>query len=195
MEPYKKKLNSNKLIFQRGVTLVEILIAFLILAVAVLPVVAVFSKYYGVSSKQLDQESALKIAEAAMNEILSARFSSLDGGVSFSIPLNLETPAGTFPGTFNFSGNTGSSNDIKIGPNTYKLTATTHKVFTAQNPLQPPNPSALVFRYMTVPDTGPPAVVATYACTDDMISVKMDIEYGKYKNKLSIITFRADMSK
>ena len=183
------KIKSCKL----GITLIEILIALIILVVTVLPVISVFSKYYGVSSKQLSQEVALKITEAAMNELLSARFSSLDGG-SLSIPLNLETSAGRFSGTFNFSGHKGSSNKIKLGVTTYQLVASTTKIFEAQDPLGAPNPKALVFRYLT--DTGGPSpTIATYACTDDMISIEMGIKYGKFNKKLDIVTFRADMSK
>ena len=191
----KIRLKENRFNFNQGITLVEVLIALLILMGTILPVISAFSKYYGTSSKQLDQEIALKITEATMNKLLSAKFSSLNSsGSNIEFPLNFETPAGIFSGLFKFSGNDGYSNDIKLGANVYKITAKTSKLFIGQDPLAVPPPTALasgalVFRYAE--DTS----VKTYICTDDMISIQMNTKYGKNQTKtLQIITLRADMT-
>lgn len=184
----EKKLHD----FRQGVTLVEVMMALIILMLAIIPVISAFSKYYGVSSKQLDQEIALKITEATMNKLLSARFSSLNAGaVNIEFPLDIQTPAGVFSGKFKFSGSSGYSSDITLGANTYKLVASTSRIFEAQDPLaKDVNPNSLQFRYLD--DT---AATQTYYCTDDMIAIQMNTKYGKSKKQLSMITFRADMTK
>ena len=66
---YKKDINSiNHIIRKRtGVSLVEIIVALLILALAAIPAVGTFSTYYSASTKQMEQEMALKIAESVIN--------------------------------------------------------------------------------------------------------------------------------
>lgn len=187
----KHKLND----YCQGVALVEVMVALLILMLAIIPLISAFSKFYGVSSKQLDQEIALKITEAAMNKLLSAKFSSLNKGLdTIEFPLNIQTPAGTFSGDFSFSGDSGGSNKIILGPNSYELKASTVRVFEAQNPLaKVVNPKSLPFRFIEDTDKGP--VLRTYYCTDDMIAIQMSVEYGKNNKQLAMVTFRADMAK
>lgn len=193
MRQIKNSSKSIKQKFNKGMTLVEVLMALVILMLTIIPIIAAFSKYYGVSSKQLDQEIALKITEAAINKLLSAKFSSLNGAADINFPLNLQTPAGTFSGQFHFEDHNGKSNKIKLGANSYQLFASTSQVFEAQK-LVPfvANPNSLQFRY--IDDTSGTPVHSTYYCTDVMIAIQMDITYGKKENKLSMVTFRADMT-
>lgn len=194
-----------KKIPRKAVTLVEIMIAIVILALSVLPVIGTFSQYYGVATRQLDQETALKISEATMNKLLSQNYKDLVNNAAFSLPLNFQTPTGGFIGNMNFAGGNGSSGPIKLGKLTYKLDASIEKVFVAQDILAP-HPLALEFKYgvdpslLPPPDPPPPgppplAGIATYSSTDDLILIKLTVNYGGQAHNVEISAFRADMSK
>ncbi|MFZ5951792.1 MAG: type IV pilus modification PilV family protein [Candidatus Rifleibacteriota bacterium] len=188
-----------------GVTLVEIMMAIVILALAVLPVIGTFSKFYGTASRQLEQETALKISEATMNKLMSHRYSELVTGSSFNLALDFQTPAGVLTGSLSFGGSTGSSGPIKIGNVTYNITAEVEKVFIAQDILTP-HPNAMELKYAMDPTDpaappappipGPPplAVIATYSCSDDLIMIKLKVNYGGPKD-VELVSFRADMSR
>lgn len=191
--------------FRKGVTLVEILMALVILALAILPVIGTFSKYYGVASRQMEQEIALKIGEAAMNKLMSHKYSDLAKAANFSLPLNFQIPSGAFAGSLVFAGGTGKSAPIKIGKSSYVVSAVVDKVFIAQN-LSIQHSNALEFKYaldpieLPPPDTLPPgppplALVATYSCFDDLVSIKLRVNYGGPKDSVELSTFRADMTK
>ncbi|MEW6709154.1 MAG: prepilin-type N-terminal cleavage/methylation domain-containing protein [Candidatus Riflebacteria bacterium] len=188
-----------------GVTLVEIMMAIVILALAVLPVIGTFSKFYGTASRQLEQETALKISEATMNKLMSHRYSELVTGSSFNLPLDFQTPAGILTGSLNFAGTTGNSGPVKIGNVTYSITAEVEKVFIAQNILTP-HMNAMELKYPIdptdpnappmPPSPGPPplAAIATYSCSDDLIMIKLKVNYGGPK-EVELMSFRADMSR
>lgn len=186
---------------RRAVTLVEIMIAIVILAVAVLPVIVAFSRYYGVASRQFDNELALKLSEAAMNKLLNFRYLPLVNNESFSVPLDFQTPAGAVVGNLNFSGGTGTSGPIQIGNVTYNLTAEVTRVFVAQD-IDTPHTNALEFEFaidpadspVPVPPPPPAAVVGRYSCQDDLIMIKLSVDYGGPKDHFELAAFRADMN-
>lgn len=186
------------------------MMAIVILAIAVLPVIAAFSQYYGVSTKQFDQELALKISEAAMNKLLSYRYSAFANNEIFVVPLDLQTPAGAVTGNLNFAGGNGTSGPIQIGNVTYNFTAEVEKVFVAQN-IDAPHTNALEFKYPLdpamspfpppppppppAPPPPPPlAAVASYSCFDDLIMIKLKVDFGGPKNHFELSAFRADMN-
>jgi prepilin-type N-terminal cleavage/methylation domain-containing protein len=182
---------------KRGMSLIEILIALFILAVAAMPVIGVFSQYYGIASRQLDNEIALKLAEASINKILAHRYSDLIQGNSFSIPLDLQTAEGPIVTNLDFENGKGTSGDISIGKLTYNITIETQILYEAQN-IDFPHSKALEFRFAshTSANTGVPTVeVASYSCTDNLIAVKLLVEYGGPKDKVELACFRADMAK
>ena len=80
-----------------GISLVEILMALFILAIAVLPAIGSFSSFYGVATRQMEQEMALKLGEAVINVLMTTTYSELVKGTLTSLPLNIQTPSGTFP--------------------------------------------------------------------------------------------------
>ncbi len=180
-----------------GVTLVEIMMAIVILALAVLPVIGSFSKFYGTASRQLEQETALKISEATMNKLMSHQYSELVTGASFSLPLDFRTPEGVLTGSLNFAGSTGNSGPVKIGNVTYNITAEVEKVFIAQDILTP-HPNAMELKYPIDPPPVPPshdlAAIATYSCSDDLIMIRLKVNYGGPKD-VELMSFRADMSR
>lgn len=188
---------------KKAVTLVEIMMAIVILAIAVLPVIAAFSQYYGVSTKQFDQELALKVSEAAMNKLLSYRYSAFANNETFVVPLDLQTPAGAVTGNLNFAGGNGTSGPIQIGNVTYNFTAEIEKVFIAQN-IEAPHANALEFKYpldpgaapfpLPPPPPPPVAAVASYSCFDDLIMIKLKVDFGGPKNHFELSAFRADMN-
>jgi prepilin-type N-terminal cleavage/methylation domain-containing protein len=201
-----KSSETKKLRPDRGVTLVEIMMALVILALAILPVIGTFSKYYGVATRQLDQEIALKIGEAAMNKLMAHKYSDMVKGESFTVPLDFQTPSGTLTGQMNFDGGTGVSGPIKIGKVTYQISARIDKVFVAQN-LSSLHTKALMFRFPVDPvgmPPGPPpqvgaslplAIIATYSSFDDLVAIKLKVDFGGPKDKVELTSFRADMTR
>ncbi len=192
---------------RKAVTLVEIMMAIVIIAIAVLPAIGTFSRYYGLASRQFDQELALKISEAAMNQLLAYKYSAFSNNETFVVPLNFQTPEGSVTGNLNFTGGAGTSGPIKIGNVTYQLNAAVEKVFIAQN-IQTPHNNALEFKYpvdpahcpFPLPPPPPPpapppvAAVASYSCFDDLVMIKLTVDFGGPKDHFELISFRADMN-
>ncbi|GAB4267067.1 MAG: hypothetical protein Kow0029_01300 [Candidatus Rifleibacteriota bacterium] len=189
-----------------GVTLVEIMMAVVILAVAALPVIGTFSRYYGVASMQLEKEIGLKIAEASMNKLMTHKYSDLVSGGPFSVPLDFKTPSGTFSGELKFDKFKGKTGSIKIGKVDYTVSAEINKVFVRQD-IYSPHDQALELKYAADPaDMPPPAVppppgpppplfvVATYSSFDDLVSIKLEVDMGGQREKIRLAAFRADMS-
>lgn len=186
-----------------GLSLVEILMALLILTVAVLPAIGTFSGYYGVATRQMEQEMALKLGEAVVNVLMTANYSQLKDGTIPALPLNIQTPSGSFAGTLAFAGGYASGTPVTIGKTKYIIGAEVKKIFLAQNIAAPHN-NALEFSWIS-PDAPPPPPisagappplppVATYSCFNDLISLKVTVDFGGAK-PVELATFRADMAR
>ena len=196
-----------------GVSLVEILMALFILAIAVLPAIGSFSTFYGVATRQMEQEMALKLGEAVVNVLMTTTYSELVKGTLTNLPLNIQTPSGTFAGTLNFSGSSATSTPIIIGKTSYIVGAQITKVFVAQDTYNPHN-TALEFSWLPpkgpggpgggppppvpppVPPVGapPPSMIATYSCHDDLLCILVSVDYGG-PALFKLATFRADMTR
>ncbi|PKL50283.1 MAG: hypothetical protein CVV42_03240 [Candidatus Riflebacteria bacterium HGW-Riflebacteria-2] len=184
-----------------GVSLVEILVALVIMALAILPAIGAFSTSYGTATRQIEQETALKLGEAVINVLLTVNYNKLLEGSLDTIPLNIQTPSGEFKGSLEFSGMTASSTAVAIGRASYSVSVWVNTVFRAQN-IETPHNDALVFGFRDfeappgpppVPPA-PPAPVATYSCFDDLVCVKVRVDYGQ-REAVDLETFRADMSR
>ena len=101
---YREDISSiNRIVHKKsGVSLVEIIVALLILALAALPAVGTFSTYYSTSTRQMEQEMALKIAESVINLMQSLSYDMINDGTLTAVPLDIQTPDGTVQGTLNF---------------------------------------------------------------------------------------------
>ncbi len=187
-----------------GVSLVEILVALVIMALAILPAIGAFSTSYGTATRQLEQETALKLGEAVVNVLLTVNYDKLLSGTLGTVPLNIQTPSGEFKGSIMFSGMTASSSAVAIGRASYTVGVWVNTVFRAQN-IDTPHDDALVFGFRSFdlppgppplppPPPAPPAPVATYSCFDDLICVKVRVDYGQ-REAVDLETFRADMSR
>ena len=187
-----------------GVSLVEILVALVIMALAILPAIGAFSTSYGTATRQIEQETALKLGEAVVNVLLTVNYDKLLSGNLGTVPLNIQTPSGDFKGSLEFSGTTASSTSVAIGRATYSVSAWVNRVFQAQN-IEAPHNDALVFEFRNFdlppgppppppPPPAPPAPVATYSCFDDLVCIKVRVDYGQ-REAVDLETFRADMSR
>ncbi len=185
-----------------GLSLVEILMALFILTIAVLPAIGAFSGYYGVATRQMEQEMALKLGEAVVNVLMAANYSELKDGAIPPLPLNIQTPSGSFAGTLTFTGGYASGSAVTIGKTKYVVGAEVKKVFLAQN-ISAPHNNALEFSWISpdappVPAGGgalpPPPPVATYSCFNDLICLKVTVDFGGAK-PVELATFRADMAR
>ncbi len=184
-----------------GLSLIEILMALFILTIAVLPAIGTFSGYYGVATRQMEQEMALKLGEAVVNVLMTANYSLLKDGAIPSLPLNIQTPSGSFAGTLTFAGGYASGTPVTIGKTRYIIGAEVKKIFLAQDITAPHN-NALEFSWISpdappVPSAGaapPPPPVATYSCFNDLICLKVTVDFGGAK-PIELATFRADMAR
>ncbi|EKD82005.1 MAG: hypothetical protein ACD_39C01524G0001, partial [uncultured bacterium] len=131
---------------RKGVTLVEILIALFIMALAILPAIGAFSTSYGAATRQLEQELALKLGESVVNVLLTANYDRLITGTLGALPLNIQTPSGDFSGSLVFTGMTASAASVTIGRASYGISAQVTTLFRAQN-IDTPHGDALVFSY------------------------------------------------
>lgn len=189
---------------RKGVTLVEILVALFIMALAILPAIGAFSSSYGVATRQLEQEIALKLGESVVNVLLTANYDRLISGSLGNIPLNIQTPSGDFKGALLFTGMTASSTSVTIGRASYAISAQVTTLFRAQN-IETPHNDALVFGFRDFapppgppgpppPGPPPPPPVATYSCFDDLVCLRVRVDYGQ-REAVELETFRADMSR
>lgn len=192
---------------RRGVTLIEILIALVIMALAILPAIGAFSTSYGTATRQLEQEIALKLGESVVSVLLTANYEKLANGNLGTVPLNIQTPSGDFRGSLVFAGKLASSTSVSIGRASYTISAAVTTLFRAQN-IDVPHNDALVFSYrnydlgsLPPPPPGPPppgpilpGPIATYSCFDDLVCIKVRVDYG-HREAVELETFRADMSR
>ncbi len=181
---------------RKGVSLPEILMALLILALAVLPAVGTFSKYYGVATRQMDQEIALKLGEAVINVLMTVNYTRLSQGLIPSIPLNVQLPSGAYAGSLDFSGLEATGTSVLIGKVNYGISASIVPVFRAQN-IGTPHSDALELKfYQELPGPGnvPPGLIASYSCFDDLVAVNVSVSYGPGA-PIRLSTFRTDMTR
>jgi len=180
---------------KRGVSLPEVLMALIILALAMLPAVGAFSTYYGTATRQMDQEIALKLCEAVINVLMTINYTRLSQGLIPAIPLNIELPSGAYAGLLEFSGLQATGTAIVIGKINYRISASVTPVFRGQN-INTPHSDALEFKfYEKFPGPGgaPPGEIASYSCFDDLIAVNVSVRYGPGP-PIRLSTFRTDMT-
>jgi prepilin-type N-terminal cleavage/methylation domain-containing protein len=186
------KIGKKNFLFGRssaGVTLIEVMMALAIMAVAVFPILGAFTKFYGVSTKQLDQEIALKVGEATMNKLLEHKFSQLAKSQSFTInDLNFKTPNGNLTGVLNFDGKIGKSSKLKLGKSVYEIEFIVTKLFKADDPA-----AAIKFVYPYLLSNS--VDEDTYSCRDDFLALKVIVRYSQPVKEIELIAFRADMTK
>lgn len=181
---------------RRGVTLVEILLAIIILAMAVLPAIGTFSQSYGTATRQMEQEIALKLGEAVINVLMTTAYGPLARGTLPSVPLNVQLPSGAYSGSLDFIGFMATATPLVMGRITYEISAKIDTVFKAQN-LNTPHVDAMELSYLDKwPIAGgpPSGQVATYSCFDDLIAINVFVGYGGGK-PVRLSTFRADMTR
>ncbi len=197
-----------------GMSLLEILVALLVLVIGILPVIGVFTQYFGVANYQTDQETALKIAESTMTKLLSTKYSAIAVGASFPLDLDFQTPSGAFSGKLFFSGTSGESELVEIGKSRFKIDFKVSKVYQAfkgTNPdkamllkypaYEPPPPPIPLPPPAPPPPPSPPTIpvfpgmwVHNYFCTNDFLAFHLKVTYGNPQKSVDLMTFRADMS-
>ena len=175
--------------------------ALLILTIAVLPAIEHFPAT-SVATRQMEQEMALKLGEAVVNVLMTANYSELKEGAIPALPLNIQTPSGSFSGTMSFAGGYASGTPVTIGKTKYIIGAEVKKIFLAQN-IGTPHNNALEFSWIS-PDAPPPPFgggaapppppIATYSCFNDLICLKVTVDFGGAK-PIELATFRADMAR
>lgn len=187
---------------QNGLSLVEILMALLILSIAVLPAIGTFSGYYGVATRQMEQEIALKLGESVANLLLNTTYSDLVLGKLTNLSMNFQTPSGSIEGVLAFNGHN-ATGTVEIGKVKYEIRTNISKAFIAQN-LDLPHKKALQFTWQNadppppLPAGAPPAPpgsnIASYSCFDDLLCIKVAVSYGPGR-PVELAVFRADMTK
>ena len=186
----------------RGFTLVEVMVAMLILGLAVLPLIQVFSKTYYVATRQYEEVLALKIAEATMNKAAAWNFQELDQPSGpFSLPIDVYIPAEVTGEVATFSGSLGITGTPASGSCSIKYKSTNFNVRLQVNrEYEGPQgaATAMVF-YSAAPDltaggTPPPMVVASYACPDTFLRLEVNVGYGKFNKSVKLTSFRANLN-
>lgn len=210
---YSESISSiNRLIYKKsGVSLVEIIVALLILALAALPAVGTFSTYYSTSTRQMEQEMALKIAESVVNLMNTLSYDMIIDKTLKTVPLDIQTPDGTVQGTLNFAepdppmfglsadGKTpkhpdnlhlrGYCDDIQINRVKYRIEVNIIKEFRSQN-YKVPHDGAMDFYYFDFSTSE----TLRYSSFDPAFVFNITVGFGKAK-PIKLSSFRADMVK
>ncbi|MBF0500466.1 MAG: hypothetical protein HQM09_10060 [Candidatus Riflebacteria bacterium] len=187
---------------QIGVTLLEIIIAMLIMAMAVLPLIRSFSQSHALAVKQLNQEIALKVAEATLNAAMSAEYAYLDGeptAIATGIPLYFEMPNQapittsivlTGPGL----GSTTGVASFQVGPTFFQVTLDCVPLFGTS-----PFTTPLVLSFADWQPSYAHPLVATYSCPADervlRISSTVSWESNKLPQNITLESCRVKLSK
>ncbi len=201
----RKKLNKH------AVTLVELTIALFILSMAILPAVGTFSTYFTTSTKQMEQEMALKIAESVINLFQTVSYELIQENAIDSLPLDIQTPDGTIKGTLVFKKNPDKvvgqsadgqslgidnnsylqaySEDIQINRVKYKVEVNVVRIFRPQIPSNP-HRDALDFTYYDNTASEP----LKYSSQDNAFIFNVTVKFGK-ANPIKLSSFRVDMVK
>lgn len=171
--------------------------AILILALAVFPLIRSFTQNHALAVRQLDQEIALKIAEAALNAAMSGHFELLDSGsaaAGASLPLRLELP--NQPPISTSIVLAGPGQGKTSGATTFRVGATQFSVSIDCDPLfgDSPTTSPLGFAYGDGPN-----LVATYSCPPDerVIRIKSGVswEANHIPQNITLESCRVKLSK
>ncbi len=181
---------------KRGVSLAEILMALLILALAVLPAVGSFSTYYGTATRQMEQEIALKLGEAVINVLMTVNYPDLVLGNITDVPIMVQLPAGELAANISFDGNVGTGSAIAIGRANFDISTSVTRAFEGQS-IMAPHFDAMELKYFApLPGPGgvPPGKIATYSCFDDLLTINVVVNYGG-ANPITLSTFRADLTR
>lgn len=175
-----------------GITLIEILISLVILALAVLPALGTFSTYYGTATRQMEQEMALKIAESVVNQLQALSFGLiLDKAIPDS-PLDIQTSEGTFSGILKFTELTGTSNEIQINRIKYQIKVEIKELFVPQD-LDSPHNQAIKFKFKNFKDPNNP-IDDEYESFDTAFIFNVTVNYGGAV-PIKLSSFRTDMVK
>ena len=212
LRQYREDISSiNRIICKKsGVSLVEIIVAFLILALAALPAVGTFSTYYSASTKQMEHEMALKIAESVINLMNTVSYDMIIDKSLNTVPLDIQTPNGTVQGNLVFKsvyfkaldedGNTpqhpdnlhlrGICEDIQINRIKYNITVDIIREFRPQikNP-QKSHKEAMDFYYFDYSESK----LAKYSSFDFAFVFNVTVGFGKKTKPIRLSSFRADM--
>jgi len=79
---------------RNGITLTEIMLATILMAVAILPIVGVFSQGHRLTQKDMRRISAIHLAESTMNKLLKLPYDQVPTGTRTN---NLAAASGTVP--------------------------------------------------------------------------------------------------
>ncbi len=194
-----------------AVSFVEIITALFILTLAILPAVGTFSSYYSLSTRQMEQEMALKIAESVINLMNTVSYDMIIDKTLNSVPLNIQTPNGTVQGTLIFKevdprtiglsadGNTprhpdnihlqGVCEEIQINRIKYQVVVNVIREFRPQN-LNTQHNEAMDFYYYDYAASDS----VRYSSFDFAFVFNVMVSFGNAK-PIKLSSFRADMVK
>ncbi|MBF0545383.1 MAG: hypothetical protein HQM08_13165 [Candidatus Riflebacteria bacterium] len=173
----------------------EILVALSIAGMAIFPMLRFYSQTYILASKQVEQENALKIAEAAINKIMGIAYSELNNNPEIfpgiNLPFNLQTQDGTCAFSISLSGSPmcGKGN-VRIGKTDYEISLNTKRLFSGPGGA----PSSMKLSYASFkPAATPPVEINFYSCPDDSLKVSIIVKYGEPPQNVSLCIFRPDL--
>ncbi|HOY65585.1 MAG TPA: prepilin-type N-terminal cleavage/methylation domain-containing protein [Candidatus Ozemobacteraceae bacterium] len=170
-----------------GISLVELLVAFFLIALVVLPIMRALPQSFGIAGRQADQEIALKIGESAVNTLLAVPFDTIAGSAgSRTIPFEIRTGTEVIAANLALNGPLGTGT-VRIGRTEFQLRIALRPEYSGP----PQSPTAMVFSY--IDPLGPVERIATYACPDLFMRIQVDVEYGQKGVPVSLATFRADL--
>ena len=191
-----------------GVTLIEVLIALIILSLAVLPAVGTFSTYFSTATRQMEQEMALKIAESVVNLLQNLSYESIREGTMGDCALDIQTPDGNVTGVIKFTNIiekvltglerprkviVGESDSININRINYKVDVEIIRCFVPQF-VNSPNEEDMIFTYYDLEEEEVSKEIKTYDSFDDGYIFNVTISYGT-SIPIKLTTFRTDMVK
>ena len=201
LEPYRESMdNINCFKCKKSrfaLTLIEILAALLVLTLALLPAIGSLSTYYSTATRQVEQETALKIAESVANQLQTIDYGSIVDKIISDVQLDIETSEGNANGTLKFQGWNGSSGDIQINRISYKIDVEIKKLFSAQS-LTSPHNEAMKFDFIDFDDLEKVEVnnvsSSHYESLDDAFIFDIKVSFGN-AIPIRLTSFRADMVK
>ncbi|HNW35247.1 MAG TPA: hypothetical protein PKM25_09975 [Candidatus Ozemobacteraceae bacterium] len=187
-----------------GISLIEILMAALFLAMAAFPLIRSFSQSHEIATRQVEQETTAKVAEAALNKLMSGRFDDLNAAVvTVAVPFEIQTPSGPASATIDLLGSPAQgTGTFVISGTPYRVQVAVERAFTGHHGALTPAASAnaLTFSYAVpagipgLPPPPPPGLaVATYSCPDDFLRILVKVTAGRSNREMRLITYRGDM--
>lgn len=191
----------------KGVSLPEVLVAILIMAGALFPLIRIFSRSYLHSSKQAYQEQALKIAEGVLAKLMAVQFELLEApSGAVDLPFEVVHGNGSIGGQITLAGVPPiGSGTVSIGKVGFHILAEITREFHGP----PGGPNALMFHHFAagspppppaplfppyIPPPPPGQVVATYSCPDSILRLAVTVSNPE-SLPVKLATFRADLRK